>query len=128
MGARAAKVVVRAASWAKRPPIKDPIPAKQKTPLRGVRLASRAPSRKPVDLGQPLWGRTHTRGSNATFALALNYRKDLHKYFTGTLRMAGFGGDVVLATQAEERMDDETKTYLQSVGAICYVRRRPAQR
>ena len=54
---------------------------------------------------KPLWGMKHRRNVDVVFGLMFGYGKIDYQRFVGSLRhIAGFKGDIVLATSPEEKM------------------------
>jgi hypothetical protein len=73
----------------------------------------------PTKGAQPLWGVKHSDG-DAVFALACNYDTKYYKRFVGTLRKAGFKGDIVLAVSPIAKMKKGVEEYLKSTGVVAY--------
>jgi len=119
-GGMAEKVVpVHAPSWDEHPPMKERTPLENKSPLNLEAPGPPIP-RIPADMGLPLWGAEHRPKANVVMGLALNYQEKDHMRFAGTLRRAGYTGDIVIATQMENRMARTTRQYLQDMRVICY--------
>ena len=68
----------------------------------------------------PLWGLKHRPLSDAVFGLAFGYSVDVYKIFVGSLRKAGFAGDVVLATSKERDMKRGVRSYLEDQRVLSY--------
>ena len=77
-------------------------------------------ARPPVELEPPLWPIAHERSADAVLGLALNYRLQDHRRFVGTLRKAGFAGDVVIATQPLKKMKPDAIEFLRGMRVIAY--------
>jgi hypothetical protein len=62
---------------------------------------------------------TH-QGKDAIFALACNYPKIYYQRFVGSLRLAGFSGDIVLAVSPVEKMKSGVEQYLKDTHVVAY--------
>lgn len=67
----------------------------------------------------PLFGFKHT-GGDAVFALACNYDTTFYKRFVGSLRKAGYDGDIVLAVSPPSKMKPGVEDYLRKMNVLAY--------
>ena len=74
---------------------------------------------KPKNGTKPLYGVQH-QGGDAIFALAANYPKLYYQRFVGSLRKAGFKGDIVLAVSPPIKMKPGVQKYLQHMKVVAY--------
>ena len=63
---------------------------------------------------KPLWGLAHAPANDAVMGLAFGYGAKAYRVFVGSLRKAGFAGDVVLATSEAAKMRPGVEAYLRS--------------
>jgi len=83
----------------------------------GVRVPVLGPI---VKNGQkPLWNFEH-QGGDAIFALACNYKLRYYQRFVGTLRDAGYKGDIVLAVSPQRKMAPGVEDYLKQQNVVAY--------
>eukprot|EP01036_Dinobryon_divergens_P039363 gene39363-51875_t len=74
----------------------------------------------PVAKGmKPLFGKKH-EGGDAIFALACKYPKQFYQRFVGSVRKAGYKGDVVLAVSPPNQMKPGVEKYLQETYVVSY--------
>ena len=91
------------AQWAARPPMFGPAPLANRRPVTDA-PGKLAKPRTPAPLGEPLWPFPAQRyDADVVTGLALNYREFSHRAFVGTLRRAGYTGDVTLVTEPRSR-------------------------
>jgi hypothetical protein len=69
---------------------------------------------------RPLWGLDHDPLNDVVFGLGFGYGVDSYKHFVGSLRKAGFRGDVVLAVSPEKKMRKGVARYLQDQRVLAY--------
>ena len=67
----------------------------------------------------PLFGIKH-QGGDAVFALAANYDVRSYKRFVGSLRKAGYTGDIVLAVSTVDKMKPGVAAYLEKMNVVAY--------
>ena len=85
------------AQWAARPPMFGPAPLANRRPVTDA-PGKLAKPRTPTPLGEPLWPFPAQRyDADVVTGLALNYREFSHRAFVGSLRRAGYTGDVTRA-------------------------------
>lgn len=68
---------------------------------------------------RPLFGKQHA-GGDAIFALACKYPVRYYERFVGSVRKAGFGGDVVLAVSPLDKMKPGVAEYIKRTDAVAY--------
>ncbi|KAH8066502.1 hypothetical protein JL722_948 [Aureococcus anophagefferens] len=69
---------------------------------------------------KPLWGLAHAPANDAVMGLAFGYGAEAYRVFVGSLRKAGFAGDVVLATSEAAKMRPGVEAYLRSQRVLAY--------
>ena len=69
---------------------------------------------------QPMWGLAHTPTNDVIMALGFGYQQKEFARFVSTLRMTGYGGDIVLATEPEHRMKSGVAKYLEREKVLAY--------
>ena len=69
---------------------------------------------------KPLWGLAHAPANDAVMGLAFGYGAEAYRVFVGSLRKAGFAGDVVLATSEVAKMRPGVEAYLRSQRVLAY--------
>ena len=100
------------AQWAARPPMFGPAPLANRRPVTDA-PGKLAKPRTPAPLGEPLWPFPAQRyDADVVTGLALNYREFSHCAFVGTLRRAGYTGDVTLVRQRPRVVDAPSATHL----------------
>ena len=67
----------------------------------------------------PLFGVKH-KGTDAIFALACNYPKIYYQRFVGSLRLAGYEDDIVLAVSPVEKMKPGVLQYVKDTNVVAY--------
>ncbi len=106
------------AQWAARPPMFGPAPLANRRPVTDA-PGKLAKPRTPAPLGEPLWPFPAQRyDADVVTGLALNYREFSHRAFVGTLRRAGYSGDITLIT--EPRLQRGCEAYLRKSGVVAY--------
>eukprot|EP00607_Mallomonas_marina_P010783 CAMPEP_0182422184 /NCGR_PEP_ID=MMETSP1167-20130531/7784_1 /TAXON_ID=2988 /ORGANISM="Mallomonas Sp, Strain CCMP3275" /LENGTH=424 /DNA_ID=CAMNT_0024599995 /DNA_START=277 /DNA_END=1548 /DNA_ORIENTATION=- len=92
-----------------------------KTDLNMEEIGSTPPVLGPVVTNgmKPLFGMKH-EGGDAIFALACKYPKQFYQRFVGSVREAGYTGDVVLAVSPPSQMKPGVKEYLQETRVVAY--------
>ena len=73
----------------------------------------------PTNGAVPLYGKKHA-GGDAIFALACNYPVRYYERFVGSLRKAGYEGDIVLAVSPPEKMKPGVEEYVKKMDVIAY--------
>jgi hypothetical protein len=73
----------------------------------------------PSDGAVPLYGVKHS-GGDAIFALAANYPKQFYQRFVGSLRKAGYTGDIVLAVSPPAKMKPNVEKYIKETKVVAY--------
>ena len=105
--------------WPRRPPMFTRPSEHNKSPVESHRPPEAVRNITAVDLGAPLWPSIkHRPQADVVTGLALNYKEASHRYFVGSLRKAGYRGDVVIVTEPEPQV--ASAAYLQSMGVIAY--------
>jgi len=69
---------------------------------------------------RPMWGLDHDEAADAVMALGFGYSRREFARFVSTLRRTRFGGDIVLATEPEERMKSGVAAYLRGERVLAY--------
>ena len=78
-----------------------------------------ATSRRAVAV-KPLWGYEHNPAADVVMGLAFGYSVANYKFFVGSLRKAGFRGDVVLSVSPEAKMGRKVADYLRNQKVLAY--------
>eukprot|EP01036_Dinobryon_divergens_P030362 gene30362-39595_t len=73
----------------------------------------------PSEGAVPLFGVKH-KGTDAIFALACNYPKIYYQRFVGSLRLAGYEDDIVLAVSPVEKMKPGVLQYVKDTKVVAY--------
>ena len=108
------------AQWAARPPMFGPAPLANRRPVTDA-PGKLAKPRVPAPLGEPLWPFPAQRyDADVVTGLALNYREFSHRAFVGTLRRAGYTGDITLITEPRQRLQRGCEAYLRKSGVVAY--------
>jgi hypothetical protein len=108
------------AQWAARPPMFGPAPLANRRPVTDA-PGKLAKPRTPAPLGEPLWPFPAQRyDADVVTGLALNYREFSHRAFVGTLRRAGYTGDITLITEPRSRLQRGCEAYLRKSGVVAY--------
>ena len=108
------------AQWAGRPPMFGPAPLANRRPVTDA-PGKLAKPRTPAPLGEPLWPFPAQRyDADVVTGLALNYREFSHRAFVGTLRRAGYTGDITLITEPRNRLQRGCEAYLRKSGVVAY--------
>ena len=100
---------------------KEALKTKDKKPIKTKRGTALKPvlGDIPTNGSKPLWGVKH-KGTDAIFALACKYPVQFYKRFVGTLRLAGFTEDVVLAVSPVPQMKPGVDKYLKDTNVVAY--------
>lgn len=107
--------------WPSRPPMFTRAPPENKAPAPMAKKDRDLSQVSVVDLGMPLWATpAHRKTENVVTGLALNYKESSHRFFVGSLRRAGYSGDIVIVTEPLARMQSMSARYLQSMSVIAY--------
>ncbi|KAK7253877.1 hypothetical protein SO694_00002816 [Aureococcus anophagefferens] len=111
-------------AWAARAP-SGPAAPRRRCSLRDEPAASPSVApvlpRKPLArTTKPLWGLAHAPANDAVMGLAFGYGAEAYRVFVGSLRKAGFAGDVVLATSEAAKMRPGVEAYLRSQRVLAY--------
>jgi hypothetical protein len=69
---------------------------------------------------RPLWGLKHNPANDVVVGLAFGYAVDSYKMFVGSLRKAGFAGDVALSVSPEKEMKRHVAAYLKNQHVLAY--------
>ncbi|KAJ8609541.1 hypothetical protein CTAYLR_006037 [Chrysophaeum taylorii] len=69
---------------------------------------------------KPMWGLEHAFSSDVVMALGFGYSRREFARFVSTLRRTRYAGDIVLATEPEERMKSGVADYLRGEGVLAY--------
>lgn len=108
------------AQWAARPPMFGPAPLANRRPVTDA-PGQLAKPRTPAPLGEPLWPFPAIRyDADVVTGLALNYREFSHRAFVGTLRRAGYRGDVTIITEPRNKLQRGCEAYLRKSGVVAY--------
>ena len=108
------------AQWAARPPMFGPAPLANRRPVTDA-PGKLAKPRVPAPLGEPLWPFPAQRyDADVVTGLALNYREFSHRAFVGSLRRAGYTGDISLITEPRNRLQRGCEAYLRKSGVVAY--------
>ena len=69
---------------------------------------------------RPLWGLKHNPANDVVVGLAFGYAVDSYKMFVGSLRKAGFTGDIALSVSPEKEMKRHVAAYLKNQHVLAY--------
>lgn len=69
---------------------------------------------------RPMWNLEHQPSKDVVMALGFGYSRREFSRFVSTLRRTSFDGDIILATEPEERMKNGVADYLRQQRVLCY--------
>jgi len=95
------------------------LPIKEEIPISEIDNTPPVLGPKVTNGTRPLFGIKHT-GGDAIMALACKYPKQFYERFVGSLRQAGYPGDIVLAVSPPSQMKPGVEKYLKAKNVVAY--------